>query len=211
MPIGISLRVARLLRHGGHCIRPDVREEENGRCAGNPFQSVRGEGDPVFGPDVPRAENEEEKNDDQARIKARGFTDANDHYPGHQHDDAKGRQVENDPETEQPGDRLPGERAVQQARIELGRIGVRRLLAGHLGGGLQRGAEIRPQPGRKMEMEPVQQHLKVPRPGDGDGGGTDGLFEDQVPADQPGGQLAQRGVGIRVNRPKISTIAANSE
>ena len=40
--------------------------------------------------------------------------------------------------------------------------------------------------------------LEVLRPAVGDGGGGDGVFEDEVPADDPGEHLAQRDIGVGV-------------
>ena len=55
------------------------------------------------------------------------------------------------------------------------------------------------QAGRWM-WRPSSKHLEIARPGDRHGGVADGVFEDQVPADEPGGQFAQRGVGIGIGR-----------
>ena len=44
----------------------------------------------------------------------------------------------------------------------------------------------------------MQQRDDIARPADGDGGGAHGVFEDQVPADDPGEDLAQRRVSIGV-------------
>ncbi len=45
-----------------------------------------------------------------------------------------------------------------------------------------------------------QDALEVARPAGGDGGAADRVFEDQVPADDPGEQLAQGRVGVGVGR-----------
>ena len=52
--------------------------------------------------------------------------------------------------------------------------------------------------GRKMDAELVQQRDHVARPTDGDRGGANGVFENQVPSDDPGQPLAHGGVGVGV-------------
>ena len=48
------------------------------------------------------------------------------------------------------------------------------------------------------DAEVVQEAHDVARPADGDGGGAERVFEDQVPADDPGDELAHRRIGIGV-------------
>ena len=52
--------------------------------------------------------------------------------------------------------------------------------------------------GGTIDAKVVQERHDIARPADGDRDGADGVFEDQVPADDPGEQLAQRGVAIGV-------------
>ena len=54
---------------------------------------------------------------------------------------------------------------------------------------------------RHVQVENPDKILKVLRPAVRDGGGSDGVFEDEVPADDPGEHLAQRDIGVRVRRP----------
>ncbi len=65
-------------------------------------------------------------------------------------------------------------------------------------GDLAGGAVVGGEPPRELHAEAVEQGDHVPRPGDGHRGVADGVLEEQVPADDPGDQLAQRGVGVRV-------------
>ena len=51
-----------------------------------------------------------------------------------------------------------------------------------------------------MDAEPVEQRDDVRGEADADGHVGEGVFEDQVPADDPGDQLAERGVGVGVGR-----------
>ena len=46
--------------------------------------------------------------------------------------------------------------------------------------------------------EPLEHAIGIFAPGDGDRRRRDGIFEDQIPADDPGDQLAHGGVGISV-------------
>jgi hypothetical protein len=51
---------------------------------------------------------------------------------------------------------------------------------------------------RQMQAEQFQDLAEVAGPADGHGGGGDGIFEDQVPADDPGDQFADAGIGIAI-------------
>src|SRR5258705_10098398 len=44
----------------------------------------------------------------------------------------------------------------------------------------------------------MQERDNIARPADGDGGGAHGVFEDEVPTDDPGEDLAQGRIGIGV-------------
>src|SRR6476660_3415130 len=52
---------------------------------------------------------------------------------------------------------------------------------------------------RYLHPEPVEDPIRVLAPGDGDGRRGYGILEDQIPSDDPGDQLAHRGVGIGVS------------
>ena len=52
--------------------------------------------------------------------------------------------------------------------------------------------------GNRRKPQRLQQHVEVVRPGRGHRGAAHGVFQDQVPADDPGEDFAQRGVGIGV-------------
>ena len=53
-------------------------------------------------------------------------------------------------------------------------------------------------PDRQVDIEAGENPLEVAAPADGDGHRADGVLEDQVPADHPGEDLAERGVGVGV-------------
>jgi hypothetical protein len=52
----------------------------------------------------------------------------------------------------------------------------------------------------QLPAEDVQDALEVAGPPVRHGGGADGVLQDQVPADDPGEQLAERGVGVGIGR-----------
>src|SRR5205807_6226728 len=79
---------------------------------------------------------------------------------------------------------------------------------GH-GQGDEHGRQVQPGPRRAERVgaeelghlpgkEDVEEFVEVFRPGGGDAGAGHGVFEDEVPADDPGEQLAQGGVGVGV-------------
>ena len=51
---------------------------------------------------------------------------------------------------------------------------------------------------RQMQAEEFEDLAEISGPADGDGGGGDGVFQDQVPADDPRDQFADAGIGIAV-------------
>jgi len=65
-------------------------------------------------------------------------------------------------------------------------------------GAQQRGAIAGREPQRQMDPETVQQRAEVVAPGNRDGHIADRVLEDQVPADDPGDELAQRRVRVRI-------------
>ena len=63
---------------------------------------------------------------------------------------------------------------------------------------LDAGAGRRRHPDRQVEAETGEDPLEVAAPADGDGHRPDGVLEDEVPADHPGEDLAERGVSVGV-------------
>ena len=53
---------------------------------------------------------------------------------------------------------------------------------------------------RHVTPKPSSMSVEIARPAGRDGGGGEAVFEDQVPGDQPGDELAQGGVGVGVGR-----------
>lgn len=65
-----------------------------------------------------------------------------------------------------------------------------------------RGLEVGGEPVGDDQAGSAHQRLEVVGPTDGYRHVAHGVFDDQVPADHPGDQFAQRGVGIGVGRPR---------
>ena len=59
------------------------------------------------------------------------------------------------------------------------------------------------QPARQVDAEAAEQRVEVAAPGDGDGDVADRVLEDQIPADDPRDQLAERRVRIRVGAARL--------
>ena len=93
-------------------------------------------------------------------------------------------------------DREPG---LLKCRVQM----VKRDPLRHGGGSffeaLERGAEIDRGPGRQVDAESADEFGEITRPADGHRDIGDAIFEHQVPADDPGDQLAEGGVGICVS------------
>ena len=83
--------------------------------------------------------------------------------------------------------------------------------AGDRGGGLQQAMDVGVcaeerrsiagrEPRRELDADAADQGVEVVAPGDSHGDVPDGVFEDQIPTDDPRHQLAERGIAIRVRR-----------
>ena len=65
-------------------------------------------------------------------------------------------------------------------------------------GAPQSGAQVGPQPRRNVDAEPAQQLAEIARPGDGHRHVAHGVLDDQVPPDDPGDELPEGRVRVRV-------------
>ena len=112
---------------------------------------------------------------DDDRVRGRAFPNAVDQKHRHRRDDEKRGQVDRD--------RMP-----QDDGQGGGRIGVERIsaLRDHRAG---RGV-IGHQPKRKLDVRIRQQLDEIARPSDGNGHVADRVFQDQIPANDPGDDLA---------------------
>ena len=134
---------------------------------------------PVVGPHEPRAGEDEEGQDDELdadhdRVDPRRLLHAPDEDDRDGRDDAHRERVEDDRHAQD----------VRRAREDR-RGRRRRAVVGH-------------EPARERDAEAAEEGVGVAGPGDGDGRVADRVLEEQIPADDPGRQLAERGVGVRV-------------
>ena len=187
----VALRVLGFLRGGRDGVEADVGEEDHARGADDAVpaelalaQVRRDEealrvagGDPVGMEDVAEAERDEEHDDghlehDEGRVDlGRGF-DADDEQGGDDRDDEHRRQVDHGAgadEVVDVGD-LVRDPVERSGRISLG----------------------------DPDAEAFKEALEVAGPADRDGHGADAVLEDEIPADDPGHQFAERGVGVGV-------------
>ena len=123
--------------------------------------------------------------------------DAADEDHRDQRDDQERRQVEDDRDAEDVRRQLQRRRGAQHAFADAGEPALRHR-RGH---GVRRvvgGPVVGAEPGRQMHAEAAQQLLEVAGPRDGDGDVADRVLDDQIPADDPRHQLAERRVGVGV-------------
>ncbi len=67
----------------------------------------------------------------------------------------------------------------------------------------QGGAVAVGKPSGQVNPEPREERVEITAPGDGHSHVTHGVFEDQVPANDPGDELAQRGIGVGVRTARL--------
>ena len=149
--------------------------------ARTPAPAVGHEGMPVVRLDeAGRGEDEDEDGGDLDQhhdvVGARRLADAADQDDGEDHHDEE----RGDVEAEVPA-------------------GIVEVVAGEV---LQAGGQVggRDPHERRMDAEPVEQIDDVGGEADADAHVGEGVFEDQVPADDPGDQFAEGGVGVGVGR-----------
>ena len=127
---------------------------------------------------------EEARPTDDRTDLARALADADVQQPGDEEDDDRRRDVEQDRDAQDARGRL--EESVNR--------GIRR-------------EERRPipvrEPVRQRDPEPREQRREIAAPGNRDGNVADGVLQNQVPADHPRDQLAERGVRIGIRAPRL--------
>ncbi len=176
----VALRPARLLGAVRDRVEPDIGDEHDGGAAHDAAHAKfaesaavgRNEGVPVGGVHVEGAEADEGQHD---------------------------RELDRDHDVVQPR-RFPG--AADQQRRDQHHDGRRRQVDDGGGGrAVGQGHHLprrRREPRRQAEPHRLQQTHEVARPADGDRRAADGIFQDQIPADDPGRELAQRGIGVGI-------------
>jgi hypothetical protein len=177
----IALGIAALFGGSGDGIEADVGEEDDGAAGEHARPAVGHEGMPVAGMD--EADGGEDEDEDGNELESHHhvvgggrLADAAHQNHRDEHDDEEGGNVE----AEVPA-------------------GVVEVVAGEI---LQTGGKIggRDPSRARMQAEPVEQVDDVGGEADADAHVGAGVFENQIPADDPGDELAECGVGIGVGR-----------
>ena len=181
----IALRTLRLLRAGRDRIEPDVGEDDHARAGDHAAPAElpelpgirRNERMPIAGMDIAHSGEDEEHDHrdlegDDDGVRPRGLADTDIAQDGDRGDD------------EHRGNVQPGARGYDG-------IGA--------GAAIERGLRQR---GRQMQAELRQQTRHVARPPDRDGSDRKGVLQNQVPADEPGKDLAERGMCVGVRAPR---------
>ena len=172
-----------------------------------PREAVRRERRPVLGLHVEGADDDEERDDRELQDHHRGVEPGALADAAHQHPRdrkatmRKAGRLKMSGHAEQVRRVRRGLRRAEDAARQARRpspAGLRRRPGAR---GLGRACGSRCRARRAMSRpKPAQQLLEVARPRDGDGDVADGVLDDQVPADDPRDQLAERGVGVGVGR-----------
>ena len=189
----ITLRIFRFLGRGRDGIEPDEGEKDDRSSTHYSAKTARHERVPVGRVDHKRAKGNDENNDcelddDDGCVRRRALANAVDQEHSDRHDDEKCGQIEGDRMSHDDGQR--GGRIIAQRRSAFGDDGA--------GGGV-----ITHQPKRKLQVQAERQIAeqldKIARPPDSHGHVADRVFENQIPSDDPGDDLAQGRVGISVS------------
>src|ERR1035437_993427 len=178
----IALRVLALFAGGGDGVEADVGEENDGAAGEDSGEAVGHERMIVAGVNERDAEKDEREDGgdlDQHHdvIGAGGLADAEHQDDGEDEDDEECGEVE----------------AAMPAREE-------DVVAGEVLQALRKKGGREPL-GIQVDAEPVEQIDDVGREADRDAHVGEGVFEDEVPADDPGDEFAKGRIGVRVGRP----------
>jgi len=176
----IALRVFALLGGRGDGVETDVGEEDDGAAGEYAGPAIGHEGMPVVGLDEAGAGKDEDQDgghldEHHDVVCASRLADAADQEHGEEHDDEEGGNVE--------------------AEVPSGFV---EIVAGKVlqaGGQVGRGDPLEGQ----VDAEPVEEVDQMRGETHADAHVAEGVFEDQVPADDPGNQLAERGVRVIVD------------
>jgi hypothetical protein len=173
----VPLRVAGFLRRRRDRVEADVRKEHDRGALHDAAEAVRGERLVVGHVDVGGAQHDEQSEDEQLDddndvIGTGGFLDADVQQPGDREHDQRRRHVHQEGNTGDPGRRL-------QQSVD-GRIRAQ-----------QRHAVPVREPVGQRDAQSGKQRVQVAAPGDRDRDVANGVLENQVPADDPGHELAK--------------------
>ena len=180
----VPLRIPRFLGRGRDRVEADVREKHNRGALVNAPPAVRRERHKIRGVDVHRADANEDRQDDQLHhdhdvVRAHALFHADVQQPRDQHHDRERGEVEED-------------RHARHARGGLEQGVDRRVRAE------QRGPISVRQVIRQVDTETCEQRIEVAAPRDRDRDVAHRVLEDQIPPDDPGHELAERRVRVRV-------------
>jgi hypothetical protein len=175
----VALGVPGLLGVGADRVEADVGEEDVGGAGEGAVPALLGveEGVPVRRVDVARADRDHEQHDAELQqhdrgVEAGALADADHQDDGQQERDHRRRQVEDDRD---------------RADVPSGGDDV---------GG--RAHRIDGERGRQVQIEEGEERLEIVRPPVRHRARRDRVLEHQVPADDPGEELAEGGVGVGV-------------
>ena len=177
----VALGILALLGRSGDGIEADVGEEDDGTAREDACPSVGHEGMPVVGLDEAGSGKDEDEDggdfdEDHDVVGACRLADAADQDHGEDHDNEEGGNVE----AEMPAGVV--EIAAREVLESCGEIGGGDPHEGH------------------VNAEPVEEVDDVRGEADADAHVGEGVFEDEVPADDPRSKLAECGVGVGIGR-----------
>jgi hypothetical protein len=176
----VALRILALFGGGRNGVEADVGEENDRSAGENSGPAIGRERMPVRRVDVVRRETDEDKDRDDFHqhhdvVGLGGFANAAHENHGEEHHDDEGGPVE----TKVPAG------LIERVACEVAEA-ARQVCRGDP-------FQIR------VNAEPVEQIDDVGGEADADGHVADGVFEDEVPADDPGDEFTHGGVGVRVS------------
>ncbi len=198
----VALRVLGLLSGSGDGVKANVSEED-GRCSTRDAEEAevsvaigwRDEGVPVGGSDLWVMEEEEpadgekdaddaELDDDDGGVEICRLLDADNEHRGNEEHDDDGEEVE------EAGDVFQADIADTGGQGRFAQPDALVFDEDIAGGGGERG--------REDDAELLEEAVEVAGPTGCDGGGTEGVFENKVPADDPGDEFAEGGIAVGV-------------
>ena len=185
----VALRIACLFGGRRDRVEADVGEEHDRRALMDASPAVRCERHVVRRIDMHRADDDEEAeheelDHDHDVVGTRALLDAEQEDPRDHHHDRERRDVDENRDAGEP------------------RRGVHQRLHRRIGTERDRTVAVR-QPPWQIDADAGEQRIEVTAPRDGDRDVADGVLEDEIPADDPRDQLAERGVRVRIRTARL--------